>query len=165
MPLAPPSREALTTAVRTAQRSGSPDVRPVHLLEGLLEGGDHLMKLLGALDVDVHGLHTSATEAVGYSFTTASTNEPSMSRQLTRVLTAGAEQARSAGEDRVWPEHLLSGVTRAAARPAARPGPPATGPPLCPTATSTAGSFRTRRSTSWTRPPRAAGSSRSWGLA
>ncbi|HET9657681.1 MAG TPA: AAA family ATPase [Kineosporiaceae bacterium] len=113
MPLAPPSRDALTTAVHTAQRSGSPDVRPVHLLEGLLEGGDdHLLKLLEVLEVDVHGLRASVTDAVGYSFTASGAHEPSMSRQLTRVLTAGAEQARSAGEDHVWPEHLLLGVAR-----------------------------------------------------
>jgi ATP-dependent Clp protease ATP-binding subunit ClpB len=113
MPLAPPSREALTAAVATAQRSGSPDVRPIHLLEGLLEGGDdHLLKLLGVLSVDMHELRANVTEAVGYSFTAGAVPEPSMSRQLTRVLSAGAEQARAAGEDHVWPEHLLIGVVR-----------------------------------------------------
>jgi ATP-dependent Clp protease ATP-binding subunit ClpB len=113
MPLAPPSREGLTTAVRTAQRSGSPDVRPIHLLEGLLEGGDdHLLKLLDILNVDVHELRAGVTDAVGYSFTASAVQEPSMSRQLTRVLSAGAEQARSEGEDHVWPEHLLVGVAR-----------------------------------------------------
>jgi ATP-dependent Clp protease ATP-binding subunit ClpB len=113
MPLAPPSREALTSAFHTAQRSGSPDVRPIHVLEGLLEGGDdHLLKLLGTLGIEVHDLRANVTDSVGYSFTASTVNEPSMSRQLTRVLSAGAEQARAVGEDHVWPEHLLIGVAR-----------------------------------------------------
>ena len=113
MPLSPPSREALITAVQTAQRSGSPDVRPIHLLEGLLEGADpHLLKMLTSIEVDIHDLRAVVTEAVGYSFTASTTKEPSMSRQLTRVLSAGAEHARAVGEDHVWPEHLLIGVAR-----------------------------------------------------
>ncbi len=110
MPLATESREALTAAVYSAQRCGSPDVRPVHLLEGILDQADpRVMGLLGQLRVSANEVRTAVSEAVGYAYTEAAA-EPTMSRQLTRVLTASAEFTRSMGDHEVNPGHLLVGV-------------------------------------------------------
>ncbi len=111
MPLAPQGRQALESAVLSAQRSGSPDVRPIHLAEGIFhEPDDRVSDLLTLLGVSLGEVRSAITEATGYAFTDTPT-QPTLSRQLTRVLTAGAEYARSIGEDHVWPEHLLMGVT------------------------------------------------------
>jgi ATP-dependent Clp protease ATP-binding subunit ClpB len=112
MPLAPQSRQALAAAVASAQRSGSPDVRPIHLAEGILDqADDKVVELLQQLAVPMSDLRSAITDAVGYAFTD-SPSEPTLSRQLNRVLTAGAEHARAVGEDHVWPEHLLMGVAQ-----------------------------------------------------
>ncbi len=112
MPLAPSGRQALEASVLSAQRSGSPDVRPIHLIEGILhEPDDRIIELLRLLDVPLGDLRNAVTDATGYAFTNSST-EPTLSRQLTRALTAGAEYARSIGEDHVWPEHLFMGVAQ-----------------------------------------------------
>ncbi len=112
MALAPTSRNSLATAVRCAQRSGSPDVRPVHLVEGLLEEHDpKIVEALERLQVNTTDLRGAVTDATGYSFSDAASSPP-LSRQLNRVLTSSAEYARDTGQEMIWPEHLLMGIAR-----------------------------------------------------
>ena len=97
MPLAPASRESLAAAIDCAQRYGSPDVRPVHLLEGIVDQKDEaVLQILAKHSITPEELRTAITELTGGSFGEGAA-EPAMSRQLTRVLTAGAEYAVSIG--------------------------------------------------------------------
>jgi ATP-dependent Clp protease ATP-binding subunit ClpB len=110
MPLAAPSKQSLAAAVEGAQRSGSPDVRPVHLLEGIIDQDDEqVTAILVSHQVTADQVRTAITETVGYS-SSASAAQPALSRQLNRTLTAGAEFALSLGMDSVWPVHLIFGI-------------------------------------------------------
>ncbi len=110
MPLATQSRQSLAAAVDSAQRCGSPDVRPVHLLEGIIDQNDEqVMSLLLTHQTTADQLRKAVSDTVGYGYADNSV-EPSMSRQLNRTLTAGAEYAVSVGLDSVWPVHLLMGL-------------------------------------------------------
>ncbi len=112
LPLAPEAQHVMVRAAESAVRTGSPDVRPSHLLEALLDQRDGpVAAALRGLGVDLGPLRNQAAELVGFSPDVVGA-APTMSRQLQRVAAAAIEHARKAGEEYVWPEHLLLGLVQ-----------------------------------------------------
>ncbi|WP_425393301.1 ATP-dependent chaperone ClpB [Aestuariimicrobium kwangyangense] len=104
------SRDAVSTAVRTALTQGNPQAEPSHLLHALLLAPDNTVgALLQAVKVDPQVVKAAAQGAMAKlpSAQGSSVSQPTLSGPLARVLADAETRAQSLGDSFVSSEHLL----------------------------------------------------------
>ncbi|WP_446698829.1 ATP-dependent chaperone ClpB [Aestuariimicrobium sp. T2.26MG-19.2B] len=104
------SRDAVSTAVRTALTQGNPQAEPSHLLHALLLAPDNTVgALLQAVKVDPQVVKAAAQGAMAKlpSAQGSSVSQPTLSGPLARVLADAETRAQSLGDSFVSTEHLL----------------------------------------------------------
>ncbi len=105
--------EVLQEAMKAATNAGNPDIRPGHILVGLLEQKEGIAApLLEAAGVNPSGVLTRAKELVaGYpSASGANMANPQFNRDAVNALNAAEELAGELGDEYVSTEILLIGV-------------------------------------------------------
>ncbi|MEX2622090.1 MAG: ATP-dependent chaperone ClpB [Egibacteraceae bacterium] len=103
------SQLALQQAVQTASQRGHAEVAPLHLLAALLtESEGAVYPVLGRLGVTPATLVRATDEALGHlPAAHGATGQPTLSRDLARVLDDAQERAGALGDDYTSTEHLL----------------------------------------------------------
>ncbi len=104
------SAEALNSALALARRNGNPQVHDLHLLHALL-GQDEgiVVPLLQKLGVAIPALREAVERDIG-RYAKQSEAQPSMSREMNKVLDTAEAEAKRLGDDYVSTEHLLFGL-------------------------------------------------------
>ena len=109
------TQEALQTAVQLASAKGNPDVRPAHLLVGVLDQPDGIAApVLQAAGADPKAVLDAARKLVD-SFPSAQGSNmanPNLNRDALNALTAAQELAGELGDEYVSTEVLLAGIAR-----------------------------------------------------
>ena len=109
------TQEALQTAVQLASAKGNPDVRPAHLLVGVLDQPDGIAApVLQAAGADPKAILDAARKLVD-SFPSAQGSNmanPNLNRDALNALTAAQELAGELGDEYVSTEVLLAGIAR-----------------------------------------------------
>ena len=109
------TQEALQTAVQLASAKGNPDVRPAHLLAGVLDQPDGIAApVLQAAGADPKAVLDAARKLVD-SFPSAQGSNmanPNLNRDALNALTAAQELAGELGDEYVSTEVLLAGIAR-----------------------------------------------------
>ncbi len=104
--------EALQAAVKAAQDAGHPEVGGVHLLAGLLDQKEGIVRpVLEKAGVRVAELRSRVAEAVGRYARVEGGSDPTFSRDLRRALSEADRIAKELGDRYVSTEHLLVGLT------------------------------------------------------
>ena len=105
------SSEAITEALGIARRNGNPLVHDTHVLRALLDQADGIVvPILNKLGVAVPAFRSALDTEIG-RYARQSDAEPTLSRELTRVLDSADAIARELGDEFVSTEHLLIGLT------------------------------------------------------
>ena len=108
------SRDAVSTALRTALTKGNPAAEPEHLLHALLlVPGNTVAPLLNAAGVDPAVVNAAAQGAITKlpSAQGSSVTQPQISGGLARVLADAQTRAEQLGDAFVATEHLLLGLS------------------------------------------------------
>jgi len=104
--------EALQSAAAEARRRGNAEVHGSHLLEALLNQDEGIVvPILQKLEVPVALVRQRATEALDRMARVEGGADPSLSRDLRKVLQSAEDVARELGDEFISTEHLLLGLT------------------------------------------------------
>src|SRR5215207_7516372 len=104
------SRDAVSTALRTALTSGNPNAEPSHLLHALLlVPGNTVAPLISAVGCDPAVVQAAAQGAISKLPTASgsSVSQPALSGSFSRVLADAENRAQQLGDAFVATEHLL----------------------------------------------------------
>ena len=104
------SRDAVSTALRTALTSGNPNAEPSHLLHALLlTPGNTVAPLISAVGGDPAVVQAAAQGAISKLPTASgsSVSQPALSGSFSRVLADAENRAQQLGDAFVATEHLL----------------------------------------------------------
>ena len=104
------SRDAVSTALRTALTSGNPNAEPSHLLHALLLiPGNTVAPLISAVGGDPAVVQAAAQGAISKLPTASgsSVSQPALSGSFSRVLADAENRAQQLGDAFVATEHLL----------------------------------------------------------
>ncbi|HEY5847790.1 MAG TPA: Clp protease N-terminal domain-containing protein, partial [Microlunatus sp.] len=104
------SRDAVSTALRTALTHGNPSAEPSHLLNALLlEPGNTAVPLITAVGADPAVVAAAAQGAISKlpSAQGSSVSQPTLSGAFARVLADAENRASQLGDSFVATEHLL----------------------------------------------------------
>ena len=105
------AREALAEAQRLAGRLGNPEVRPGHLLLGLLEQDDGVVpRLANFAGVNLDMLRGQAAQVVGSYSKVSGGSKAALSRDLQTALDVADAEAKSLHDSHVSSEVLLLGL-------------------------------------------------------
>ena len=104
--------EALQSAAAEARRRGNAEIHGAHLLQALLNQDEGIVvPILQKLEVPVALVRQRAAEALDRMARVEGGADPSLSRDLRKVLQGAEDLARELGDDFVSTEHLLLGLT------------------------------------------------------
>ena len=104
--------EALQSAAADARRRGNAEVHGSHLLEALLNQDEGIVvPILQKLEVPVALVRQRATEALDRMARVEGGADPTLSRDLRKVLQSAEDVARELGDEFISTEHLLLGLT------------------------------------------------------
>jgi ATP-dependent Clp protease ATP-binding subunit ClpB len=104
------SRDAVSTALRTALTSGNPNAEPSHLLHALLlTPGNTVAPLISAVGADPAVVQAAAQGAIARlpAASGSSVSQPALSGSFSRVLADAENRAQQLGDSFVATEHLL----------------------------------------------------------
>ena len=104
------SRDAVSTALRTALTSGNPNAEPSHLLYALLlTPGNTVAPLISAVGADPAVVQAAAQGAIAKlpAASGSSVSQPALSGSFSRVLADAENRAQQLGDSFVATEHLL----------------------------------------------------------
>src|ERR671910_290372 len=104
------SRDAVSTALRTALTSGNPNAEPSHLLHALLlTPGNTVAPLITAVGADPAVVQAAAQGAIAKlpAASGSSVSQPALSGSFSRVLAEAENPAQQLGDSVVGTEHLL----------------------------------------------------------
>ena len=104
------SRDAVSTALRTALTSGNPNAEPSHLLHALLlTPGNTVAPLITAVGADPAVVQAAAQGAIAKlpAASGSSVSQPALSGSFSRVLADAENRAQQLGDSFVATEHLL----------------------------------------------------------
>ena len=104
------SRDAVSTALRTALTSGNPNAEPSHLLHALLlTPGNTVAPLITAAGADPAVVQAAAQGAIAKlpAASGSSVSQPALSGSFSRVLADAENRAQQLGDSFVATEHLL----------------------------------------------------------
>ncbi|HKF89561.1 MAG TPA: AAA family ATPase, partial [Propionibacteriaceae bacterium] len=104
------SRDAVSTALRTALTSGNPNAEPSHLLYALLlTPGNTVAPLITAVGADPAVVQAAAQGAIAKlpAASGSSVSQPALSGSFSRVLADAENRAQQLGDSFVATEHLL----------------------------------------------------------
>jgi ATP-dependent Clp protease ATP-binding subunit ClpB len=104
------SRDAVSTALRTALTSGNPNAEPSHLLYALLlTPGNTVAPLISAVGADPAVVQAAAQGAIAKlpAASGSSVSQPALSGSFSRVLADAENRAQQLGDTFVATEHLL----------------------------------------------------------
>jgi ATP-dependent Clp protease ATP-binding subunit ClpB len=104
------SRDAVSTALRTALTSGNPNAEPSHLLYALLlTPGNTVAPLIIAVGADPAVVQAAAQGAIAKlpAASGSSVSQPALSGSFSRVLADAENRAQQLGDSFVATEHLL----------------------------------------------------------
>ena len=104
------SRDAVSTALRTALTSGNPNAEPSHLLYALLlTPGNTVTPLITAVGADPAVVQAAAQGAIAKlpAASGSSVSQPALSGSFSRVLADAENRAQQLGDSFVATEHLL----------------------------------------------------------
>ena len=104
------SRDAVSTALRTALTSGNPNAEPSHLLYALLlTPGNTVAPLISAIGADPAVVQAAAQGAIAKlpAASGSSVSQPALSGSFSRVLADAENRAQQLGDSFVATEHLL----------------------------------------------------------
>jgi ATP-dependent Clp protease ATP-binding subunit ClpB len=104
------SRDAVSTALRTALTSGNPNAEPSHLLHALLLiPGNTVAPLISAVGADPAVVQAAAQGAIAKlpAASGSSVSQPALSGSFSRVLADAENRAQQLGDSFVATEHLL----------------------------------------------------------
>jgi ATP-dependent Clp protease ATP-binding subunit ClpB len=104
------SRDAVSTALRTALTSGNPNAEPSHLLHALLlTPGNTVAPLITSVGADPAVVQAAAQGAIAKLPTASgsSVSQPALSGSFSRVLADAENRAQQLGDSFVATEHLL----------------------------------------------------------
>ena len=107
------SREALTSALRLAKEQGNPEIRPGHILLGLLSQDKgivgNLIRQIGADEGQVQ----RELQSILQRYPSASGgSSPRQSREMEQVITAAHTVAREFGDSHVTNEVLFLAISK-----------------------------------------------------
>jgi ATP-dependent Clp protease ATP-binding subunit ClpB len=104
--------EALQSAAAEARRRGNAEIHGAHLLQALLNQDEGIVvPILQKLEVPVALVRQRAAEALDRMARVEGGADPSLSRDLRKVLQGAEDLARELGDEFVSTEHLLLGLT------------------------------------------------------
>jgi ATP-dependent Clp protease ATP-binding subunit ClpB len=104
--------EALQSATAEARRRGNAEIHGAHLLQALLNQDEGIVvPILQKLEVPVALVRQRAAEALDRMARVEGGADPSLSRDLRKVLQGAEDLARELGDEFVSTEHLLLGLT------------------------------------------------------
>ena len=107
------SQEALVRAQSLATKAGNPQIEPLHLLRGLVNEDDGIVKpLLGKIGANVNQLVDMLDSELQRLPEASGGSEPRISSELNEVLNNSLELAEGMTDEFVSTEHLLLGLTR-----------------------------------------------------
>jgi ATP-dependent Clp protease ATP-binding subunit ClpB len=104
------SRDAVSTALRTALTSGNPNAEPSHLLYALLlTPGNTVAPLISSVGADPAVVQAAAQGAIAKlpAASGSSVSQPALSGSFSRVLADAENRAQQLGDSFVATEHLL----------------------------------------------------------
>lgn len=107
------AQEALGDAIQSASAAGNPQVDTLHLLDSLIRQQAGVVPgLLQAVGADPQTIGAAVRNALVAlpSASSASSAQPSASRQLTKVLSDAEQEMRRMGDEYVSTEHLLIAI-------------------------------------------------------
>ncbi|OZG49002.1 ATP-dependent chaperone ClpB [Bombiscardovia coagulans] len=107
------AQEALGDAIQSASAAGNPQVDTLHLLDSLIRQQSGVVpSLLQAVGADPQTIGAAVRNALVAlpSASSASSAQPSASRQLTKVLSDAEQEMRRMGDEYVSTEHLLIAI-------------------------------------------------------
>lgn len=107
------AQEALGDAIQSASAAGNPQVDTLHLLDSLIRQQSGVVPgLLQAVGADPQTIGAAVRNALVAlpSASSASSAQPSASRQLTKVLSDAEQEMRRMGDEYVSTEHLLIAI-------------------------------------------------------
>lgn len=106
-------QEAVARAQTLATEAGNPQIEPLHLLQGLVDEDEGIVKpLLEKIGANLSMLHDTVVAEVGRLPSASSGHPPGISGELNKVLTNSLTAAEGMKDEFVSTEHLLLALTR-----------------------------------------------------
>ncbi len=106
-------QEAVARAQTLATEAGNPQIEPLHLLQGLVDEDEGIVKpLLEKIGANLSMLHDTVVAEVGRLPSASSGHPPGISGDLNKVLTNSLTAAEGMKDEFVSTEHLLLALTR-----------------------------------------------------
>ncbi|HEY9312444.1 ATP-dependent chaperone ClpB [Williamsia sp.] len=108
------TQAALSAAIQDAAASGNPDVRPAHVLVGLLDQSDGIAApLLKAVGVDPAQIRAAAQQIVDrMPKASGASSTPQLSRESIAAISAAQQLAGELDDEFVSTEHLVVGLAK-----------------------------------------------------